>query len=638
MSRFSKILVCSGRLWHYPKAIADGFRELGCDVRLVEYPTTNILKLERSSFWARIHPWFCIRHINRKILNEAKLFSPDLVLVVNGEEILPETVAQIALKTPIVHWAVDGVKNLKTRLEVFKNYTKNYVFEPIDALSVSNAKYLPLGADLKIYRPYELPKKYDVSFVGAPHPNRLAFLEKIAVVAQGKFNFCIFGPFQKVDVEQFPNLASCIIKNEKLDPAEIAKIYSQSKISLNPHHEQSKEGLNPRVFEMAACGTLELCSNQKYLEKFFPNQEIVSYNDIDDLLKKIDFYLKNEHERTFHATAAQKIVRQKYSLKECAAQMLCDVEKLDNSNSNLYVFYKPSSLWNYMFDGMKDNCNVKFVNLDEFPHISKFRKKLLNWGLGKSYYFSKKLRCLLRNIRPQDRFLMLGWPTNSEMCLFAKLIPQQTKKYFWIWNSLETEPHPEKMKKRISIIKNAGFEISTFDDADVKKYGLVKLNQFFRVPEKLNVTENLKTDFYFLGKSKGREENLSQLKKLISSLKMNADFKIIERGGQEISYEENLNRVAGTRCLVEIIQKGQHGLSLRALEALFLDKKLITSNPEIAKEPFYRPENIYICSNFENLEFEKKRVLDFLNTPQLEIPEEIKQKYLFSNWFAHFIN
>lgn len=96
--------------------------------------------------------------------------------------------------------------------------------------------------------------------------------------------------------------------------------------------------------------------------------------------------------------------------------------------------------------------------------------------------------------------------------------------------------------------------------------------------------------------------------------------------------------MAGTRCLVEIIQKGQHGLSLRALEALFLDKKLITSNPEIAKEPFYRPENIYICSNFENLEFEKKRVLDFLNTPQLEIPEEIKQKYLFSNWFAHFIN
>ena len=39
------------------------------------------------------------------------------------------------------------------------------------------------------------------------------------------------------------------IQNYNIPPSEVNKIYNSTKINLNIHHPQSKEGLNPRTFE-----------------------------------------------------------------------------------------------------------------------------------------------------------------------------------------------------------------------------------------------------------------------------------------------------------------------------------------------------------------------------------------------------
>jgi len=322
VTNFHKVLICCGHLWHYPQGIAEGFRAANCEVRLVEYSTSSILKLERASFFSKIHPFVKLTKINRKILSAQKSFSPELVLVVNGEEIFPETIQQLSQKSVVAHWAVDGIKNLKTSIKIFDNYAKNFVFEPADVALVPRAEYLPLGADLRIFYPRERSRDIDVSFVGAPHPTRRPFLEKIAETSIGKFDFRVFGPFKNLNAEAFPSLAKCVAKNEKLSPDEVAEIYSRSKISLNPHHEQSLLGVNPRVFEMSACGTFQLCSAQKYLGYFFPNGEIETYANASDCLEKIAHFLKNKNERERLATAAGKLVREKYTLKQCAEHVL----------------------------------------------------------------------------------------------------------------------------------------------------------------------------------------------------------------------------------------------------------------------------------------------------------------------------
>jgi len=322
MTSFHKVLICCGHLWHYPQGIAEGFRAANCEVRLVEYSTSSILKLERDSFFSKIHPLLKLTKINRKILSAQKSFSPELVLIVNGEEIFPETIKKLSQKSAVAHWAVDGIKNLKTRIKIFDNYAENFVFEPTDVALVPRAEYLPLGADLRIFYPRKCSRDIDISFVGAPHPTRLPFLEKIAEASLGKFDFRVFGPFKNLDAVAFPSLAKCVAKSEKLSPAEVAEIYSRSKISLNPHHEQSLLGVNPRVFEMSACGTFQLCSEQKYLGKFFPNGEIETYANANDCLEKIVHFLKDGNTRERLATAAGTLVREKYTLKQCAEHVL----------------------------------------------------------------------------------------------------------------------------------------------------------------------------------------------------------------------------------------------------------------------------------------------------------------------------
>ncbi len=305
MTRKIRVLVCTGRGW-YSDSFVTMFRANGCETRLAEYPSSSVLKLERKSPFSRIHPWLQLRRANRAVLAAVEEFAPDLIFVVNGAELFPETVKRIAAKTKIAHWAVDGVNGLKIHLESLGNYDRNYVFEPTDVPLVPGSRYLSLGADTRRYFPRKAEKIYDVSFVGSPHADRLPLLEKIARESAGKFGFAVFGPFQKVDPATFPHLYACIRKNGKLSHDEIAEIYSQSRISLNPHHSHSKVGVNPRVFEISACGAFQLCSEQRVLENFFPNGEVPTYRDADDLLGKIAYFLENPDERERLAEAARE--------------------------------------------------------------------------------------------------------------------------------------------------------------------------------------------------------------------------------------------------------------------------------------------------------------------------------------------
>ncbi|MCD7710154.1 MAG: hypothetical protein LUI04_02200, partial [Porphyromonadaceae bacterium] len=179
-----KVLVCSGHLRYFPCAIADGFSRNSCCCRLLEYRPDSILKLLRRSLIRKFHPWLHLRSVNRKIIAEVRKFKPDLVVIVNGDEIFRETVTEIASKTRIVHWAVDGVKNLKTDPCNLFDYNANYVFEPTDVSLLPRCKYVPLGAWEKIYFPPlqkgETNKLFDVSFVGSFTTERLLFFEEIS--------------------------------------------------------------------------------------------------------------------------------------------------------------------------------------------------------------------------------------------------------------------------------------------------------------------------------------------------------------------------------------------------------------------------------------------------------------------------
>jgi hypothetical protein len=82
---------------------------------------------------------------------------------------------------------------------------------------------------------------------------------------------------------------------------------------------------------------------------------------------------------------------------------------------------------------------------------------------------------------------------------------------------------------------------------------------------------------------------------------------------------------------LDIVSKGQTGLTLRPLEALYAEKKLITNDINIKTYDFYNPNNIFVL---EDNNFDK--INDFLNKNYQTVDDKITEKYQFSNWIKRF--
>ena len=88
-----------------------------------------------------------------------------------------------------------------------------------------------------------------------------------------------------------------------------------------------------------------------------------------------------------------------------------------------------------------------------------------------------------------------------------------------------------------------------------------------------------------------------------------------------------------SRAILDIVQKGQHGLTWRPMEAMCFRKKLITNDPEIEGYSFYRKENIFVLG---------KRGLDelpqFISSDYVPVPQDILDEYMVDNWMETFFS
>ena len=70
------------------------------------------------------------------------------------------------------------------------------------------------------------------------------------------------------------------------------------------------------------------------------------------------------------------------------------------------------------------------------------------------------------------------------------------------------------------------------------------------------------------------------------------------------------------------MQIGQSGVTLRSIEAILFNKKLITTNKSIKKYDFYNPNQIFILEN-ENY----SDIIKFLHTKFTPAPLDILYQY-----------
>ena len=99
------------------------------------------------------------------------------------------------------------------------------------------------------------------------------------------------------------------IKGQFVENSELHKYYSSCKILLNDHWEDMRDMDFPsnRLFDALACGAFVISDKIPSAETLFEGN-IITYDDVDDLGQKVEYYLAHEEERKALAKKGKELV------------------------------------------------------------------------------------------------------------------------------------------------------------------------------------------------------------------------------------------------------------------------------------------------------------------------------------------
>lgn len=290
------------------------------NIELIYFPYDQILDTGRDKF-------------NNDLLELVKKEKPDLLFVTMfTDQLKKEMIDYISEKTncETFAWFCDDCWR-------FYNYSKYWTphFNWVSSTDISApVNYKKIGyknlirtqfaCNHFLYKPLDLPKIYDVTFVGQPHGDRIKIVEKIKKAG--------------IDIQ-------CWGKgwpNGRVSQEDMIRIFSQSKININfakgsgdvnlrglariffkkenglirfqnPKYwidnvksllGNIKNHIKGRNFEILGCKGFLITGNADNLKDYYQDgKEVVIYKDTKDLIEKIRYYLAHDQEREAIAKA-----------------------------------------------------------------------------------------------------------------------------------------------------------------------------------------------------------------------------------------------------------------------------------------------------------------------------------------------
>lgn len=180
--------------------------------------------------------------------------------------------------------------------------------------------YLASAYDPAIHKPVEPEedKRCDVLFVGTGWAERQALLERVNWQGIG---LRLYGAWPCMTAESplQPFLTDVCIRNESL-PAQ----YASARICLNLHRTHAyAESLNPRAYELAACGAFTISDERAEGRDLFRDAFVTFDGTPEGLEAQIRRFLRDEQDRKDYAIA-QRLAVQGQTF-EARAQTLVNV-------------------------------------------------------------------------------------------------------------------------------------------------------------------------------------------------------------------------------------------------------------------------------------------------------------------------
>lgn len=253
---------------------------------------------------------------NKKLMDIANNVKPELLLISGGVWFLfPKTVINIKKNHRCNVVLLSGINPLTSSTRTEKEMVKNGDIDIVvdndrgyakawEKLGAKKVIVLPISSvDRKLHRKVVLTKREleeyscDVCFVGTLTRKRQKKLEKLHY-----HDLKVWG-----DILPTIGLSKTLkpFYRGKADGEKMVKIFNAAKIVLNFQPLGMTHGGNMRTFEIPGCGALQLVDRVE-AEWFIDGKEVIVFKSIEDLKRKIRYFLKNEDERKKVAEAGYK--------------------------------------------------------------------------------------------------------------------------------------------------------------------------------------------------------------------------------------------------------------------------------------------------------------------------------------------
>jgi spore maturation protein CgeB len=259
---------------------------------------------------------------------------PDLILALAQAPILPQTMQNLEQRgIPTAFWFVEDYRVLTYWRDtapycswLFGIQKENFAQE-LAAIGMERYSYLPTCAAPDVHRPLELsPAQRNefgsrLSFVGAGYFNRRVFFKGLT-----DYDLKIWGSEWPI---LFP-LASHIQRNAaRIDTEDCVRIFNASEVNLNLHSSLTCDGVvpdgdfvNPRAFEIPACGAFQLVDHRQLLPELFDAGEVETFTNLAEAREKIDRFLAAPDDRRAVAARARRRVLEEHTYEHRMAELL----------------------------------------------------------------------------------------------------------------------------------------------------------------------------------------------------------------------------------------------------------------------------------------------------------------------------
>ena len=279
----------------------------------------------------------------------------------------------------------------------------------------------------------------------------------------------------------------------------------------------------------------------------------------------------------------------------------------------------------------KDRALLK-ISLEIFARKSKeYYQQIIDENRDKDYDYILIVKCDMTPVSILKEFREV-FP-NAKLCLN-------------LWDSVENIPGVEK--------KFGYFDTChSFDPEDCAKYDVLKFRPLFYANQfkKEQRVDGFKYDISFLGTiHSDRYKVIKQVQEIAKRDDLScdwflylqskfiyyfykatkkefrdtqiSDFDFEKKSSEKIAAEEDVSRT-----ILDIQHPKQRGLTMRTIEMVGMNKKLITTNSTIKNYDFYNPNNICVIDR-NNVQIDK----NFIEKPYEPIDEDIYASYSLETW------